>query len=156
MRARVFGKELYRNTMPCILFLYSSSVPKRRTTGRNRRSVDPQNPGGIRRGKEEWIMPKKAIVFLAEGFEEVEALTPVDYLRRAGVEVTTVSIGQGAEVRGSHGIVVNADRVLAALEGEDGAGAWDAVILPGGGKGADNLASSAAVGGFVTAMDRAG
>ena len=103
-------------------------------------------------------MPKKAIVFLAEGFEEVEALTPVDYLRRAGLEATTVSIGQAAQVQGSHGITVNADSVLAALEGEGrvDAAVWDAVILPGGGKGADNLASSAAVGSFVTAMARAG
>ncbi|MDR0597878.1 MAG: DJ-1/PfpI family protein [Treponema sp.] len=103
-------------------------------------------------------MAKKAIVFLAEGFEEVEAITPVDYLRRAGVEVTTVSIGAAAQVPGSHGIRVCADKVLAAPEGQGGLdpAAWDAVVLPGGGKGADKLAASAAVGSFVTAMDRAG
>ena len=103
-------------------------------------------------------MPKKAIVFLAEGFEEVEAVTPIDYLRRAGVEVAVVSVGAAAQVPGSHGIRVNADSVLSALEQQGGldSAAWDAVVLPGGGKGADNLAASAAVGGFVTAMDRAG
>jgi 4-methyl-5(b-hydroxyethyl)-thiazole monophosphate biosynthesis len=103
-------------------------------------------------------MPKKALVFLAEGFEEVEAVTPIDYLRRAGVEVTTVSIGQAAQVLGSHGIPVNADNVLADLEkqGRLESAGWDAVVLPGGGRGADNLAASAAVGGFVTAMARAG
>jgi 4-methyl-5(b-hydroxyethyl)-thiazole monophosphate biosynthesis len=100
-------------------------------------------------------MPKRAIVFLAEGFEEVEALTPVDYLRRAGVEVSTVSIGPDALVRGSHGIAVNADRVLAGPGSFDPAD-WDAVVLPGGGRGADNLAVSTALGSFVTAMDRAG
>jgi 4-methyl-5(b-hydroxyethyl)-thiazole monophosphate biosynthesis len=107
---------------------------------------------------EEYAMPKKAIVFLAEGFEEVEAVTPIDYLRRSGIAVTTVSIGAAAQVSGSHGIQVNADRVLAAPGKQGGLdpAAWDAVILPGGGKGADKLAASAAVGGFVTAMDRAG
>jgi 4-methyl-5(b-hydroxyethyl)-thiazole monophosphate biosynthesis len=103
-------------------------------------------------------MPKRAIIFLAEGFEEVEAVTPVDYLRRAGVEAATVSIGRTAQVLGSHGIPINADRVLADSEGQGGLDPadWDAVVLPGGGRGADNLAASVAVGGFVTAMAKAG
>jgi 4-methyl-5(b-hydroxyethyl)-thiazole monophosphate biosynthesis len=101
-------------------------------------------------------MPKKALVFLAEGFEEVEAVTPIDYLRRAGVEVVVVSIGQAAQVQGSHGIRINADSVLAAWERSLDPADWDAVVLPGGGKGAENLAASAAVGGFVTAMAKAG
>jgi 4-methyl-5(b-hydroxyethyl)-thiazole monophosphate biosynthesis len=103
-------------------------------------------------------MPKRAIVFLAEGFEEVEAVTPVDYLRRAGVEAVTVSIGRTQQVLGSHGIPVIADRVLAGSEGQGGLDPadWDAVVLPGGGRGADNLAASAAAGGFVTAMAKAG
>jgi 4-methyl-5(b-hydroxyethyl)-thiazole monophosphate biosynthesis len=103
-------------------------------------------------------MSKKAIVFLAEGFEEVEAVTPIDYLRRAGIEVATVSIGRTAQVLGAHGIPVNADRVLAGSEGQGGLDPadWDAVILPGGGKGSDNLAASTAVGSFVTAMAKAG
>jgi 4-methyl-5(b-hydroxyethyl)-thiazole monophosphate biosynthesis len=103
-------------------------------------------------------MSKRALVFLAEGFEEVEAVTPIDYLRRAGVEVTTVSIGRSAQVPGSHGIPVNADTTLDALEkqGKLGPADWDAVVLPGGGKGAENLAFSATVGSFVTAMAKAG
>lgn len=80
----------------------------------------------------------RACVLLAEGFEEIEALTPVDYLRRAGIEVMMLGLG-GRNVRGSHGIVVKADAVL-----EDGASsaAWDAVILPGGATGAKRLAGS--------------
>jgi 4-methyl-5(b-hydroxyethyl)-thiazole monophosphate biosynthesis len=103
-------------------------------------------------------MPKRAIVFLAEGFEEVEAITPVDYLRRAGVETITASIGNDERVLGSHGIAVNADSVLAKLEeqGKLDPAAWDAVVLPGGGRGAENLAASTALGSFVTAMAGAG
>jgi 4-methyl-5(b-hydroxyethyl)-thiazole monophosphate biosynthesis len=86
-------------------------------------------------------MAKRVLVLLAEGFEEVEAVTPIDYLRRAGVEVTTVSVsGKGGEpVRGSHGIAVLPDAGLAELSG----GAWDGVLLPGGMPGASNIAASA-------------
>jgi protein deglycase len=82
---------------------------------------------------------KRACVLLAEGFEEVEALTPVDYLRRAGIEVRTVGIS-GSVVRGAHGIAVQAD---AGPEGLDGA--YDCVVVPGGSPGAANLAASPGV-----------
>ncbi len=52
----------------------------------------------------------KTLVFLADGFEEVEALTVVDYLRRAGIEVDTVSITNDNKVKGSHKITVIADK----------------------------------------------
>jgi len=84
-------------------------------------------------------MAKKALVLLAEGFEEVEAVTPVNYLRRAGVEVTTAAISLFMTVKGSRRIKVDADTELAGLEG--GAAAWDAVIIPGGMNGAANIAA---------------
>jgi len=74
-------------------------------------------------------------LFLADGFEEIEALTPVDMLRRAGIEVTTVSINKEKKVTGAHGIIVSAD----VLSSEIGPENIDMVILPGGLPGADNL-----------------
>lgn len=70
----------------------------------------------------------KVYVFLAEGFEEIEGLTVVDILRRAGVETVMVSVNGQIMVKGSHGIVTAADRVF-----EDG-GFEDGVmfVLPGG------------------------
>jgi protein deglycase len=79
---------------------------------------------------------KKAIVLLAEGFEEIEALTPVDYLRRAGIEVTVAGIG-GREIRGAHGIRVEADSRV-----EDAGSGYDCVIVPGGMPGSKNIAAS--------------
>jgi len=87
-------------------------------------------------------MTKKAIVLLADGFEEVEAVTPIDYLRRAGIEVTTAAIGDSLTVKGRWGgLNVTADITLAKLV-KDGAGGYDAAILPGGMPGATNLAES--------------
>ena len=85
-------------------------------------------------------MPKKAIVLLAEGFEEVEAVTPIDYLRRAGVEVTTAAVSIIMTVKGSRGVKVDADTELATID--SGSANWDAVILPGGANGAANIAAS--------------
>jgi 4-methyl-5(b-hydroxyethyl)-thiazole monophosphate biosynthesis len=103
-------------------------------------------------------MAKKAVVFLAEGFEEVEAVTPIDYLRRAGVEVVIAALGRGEIVTGSHGIPVKADVTLEDLlkQGRAVPAAWDAVVLPGGLPGADNLAASEALGSFVREMSAAG
>jgi len=87
-------------------------------------------------------MSKKAIVLLAEGFEEVEAITPIDYLRRAGVEVTVAAIGDSLIVKGRwSGLKVTSDAVLSKIV-KQGANGWDAVILPGGMPGAANLAAS--------------
>lgn len=78
---------------------------------------------------------KKAFVFLADGFEEMEALGTVDVLRRAGVETVTVSITDNLCVTGAHQIPVTADT---CLQKADLTGA-DALILPGGMPGAKNL-----------------
>lgn len=77
-------------------------------------------------------------LFLADGFEEIEALCPLDCLRRAGVEVTTVGVGEKTSVCGSHGIVVQADipDVMFADSNPD------MIILPGGMPGAANLDAS--------------
>ena len=67
-------------------------------------------------------------LFLANGFEEIEALTPVDVLRRAKLELKTVGVG-GKNITGSHGITVTADMTVDELGDMNDA---DAVILPGG------------------------
>ncbi|MDR0601193.1 MAG: DJ-1/PfpI family protein [Treponema sp.] len=99
-------------------------------------------------------MSKKAIVLLAEGFEEVEAVTPIDYLRRAGVDVTSAAIGRSRTVTGAHGVEITADALFADLAGKSGA--WDALILPGGGPGSKNLAASGETAALVTAMAASG
>lgn len=74
------------------------------------------------------------LVLLANGFEEIEALTPVDILRRAGLDVVTVGLS-GKEIRGSHGITVMAD----ALPEDIDLTKVDTVVFPGGMPGATNI-----------------
>lgn len=83
------------------------------------------------------------LVFLADGFEEIEALATVDVLRRAGLTVTTVGVG-GRVVSGSHGIAVTAD-CTAADALPTAADGLQAVVLPGGLPGTENLRESAVV-----------
>jgi 4-methyl-5(b-hydroxyethyl)-thiazole monophosphate biosynthesis len=78
---------------------------------------------------------KKVFIHLANGFEEVEAITPVDVLRRAGCEVTMVSVTGKREVSSARGIVMQADRLF---EDVDYTGA-DMILFPGGQPGSDNL-----------------
>lgn len=79
-------------------------------------------------------------IFLADGFEEIEALCPYDLLLRAGIPVKTVSINETTLVTGTHGIRVHADITLNEM-GDDILG----IMLPGGLPGADNLCSCAKV-----------
>ena len=95
-------------------------------------------------------MPKTAVVILAEGFEEVEAIAPVDVLRRAGVRVTIAGATE-RQVKSSRQIGVQTDILLRELKEMP-----DAVILPGGIPGATNLAKSQEVGEFVKKMNAAG
>lgn len=80
---------------------------------------------------------KTVLVHLADGFEEIEAITPVDVLRRAGCEVITISISDKKEVISRRGITIFADK---RFDEVDYAHA-DMIVLPGGQPGADNLNS---------------
>ena len=77
----------------------------------------------------------KAYEFLADGFEDIEALAPVDILRRAGVEVTTVSIGSTTAVTSAHGVTVEADTTFGQASLDDA----DLLLIPGGMPGAKNI-----------------
>ncbi|ADQ14218.1 DJ-1 family glyoxalase III [Halanaerobium hydrogeniformans] len=79
----------------------------------------------------------KILIPLAEGFEEIEAVTNIDVLRRAGLEVVTAGIG-GREIMGDHAIKVEADEKIENIDSAD----ISAVVLPGGMPGAANLRDS--------------
>ena len=78
---------------------------------------------------------KKVYVFLADGFEDVEALIPVDIWRRGGLNVTTVSTSDFPLVRSAHGVNIEADIMFEQGEYDDA----DLIFLPGGMPGATNL-----------------
>ena len=95
---------------------------------------------------------KTSFVFLADGFEEVEALTSVDVMRRAGMPVVTVSINGGLAVTGAHGVTVMADSVFGDNDYSDAG--W--LVLPGGVPGAPNLAAHEALCALLQAHDQQG
>ena len=78
---------------------------------------------------------KKVYEFLATGFEEVEALAPIDIFRRGGVDAKTVSITGNKQVTGAHGVTVTADLTLEEADCSDA----DLLMLPGGMPGSTNL-----------------
>lgn len=78
---------------------------------------------------------KKVLVPIADGFEEIEAITIIDVLRRAGIEVITASITPKLEVTGSHNITIKVDNVIKELKDID----FDMIVLPGGMPGSVNL-----------------
>jgi 4-methyl-5(b-hydroxyethyl)-thiazole monophosphate biosynthesis len=86
---------------------------------------------------------KKALVFLAEGYEEVEAVTPIDFLRRAGIEVVVVGIG-GKRITGANGLEITSDISISDLDSAL-AESSDILIFPGGMPGASNIASESKV-----------
>lgn len=77
----------------------------------------------------------KPMIFLAEGFEESEALLPLDILRRGGLDAITVSVTSDRIVKSSHGVQVVADALISEISVED----VQMIILPGGLPGATNL-----------------
>ncbi len=77
----------------------------------------------------------KAYLFLAAGFEEIEAITPMDVLRRADIQLTTVSITNSLWVAGAHHITIEADALFTDLDFNDA----DLLVLPGGMPGTTNL-----------------
>ncbi len=77
----------------------------------------------------------KLYAFFAEGFEEVEALTIIDIVRRAGMEAVMVSISDSTKVKSSHGVVVDTDAIIDDIDFSEG----DAIFLPGGIPGTPNL-----------------
>jgi 4-methyl-5(b-hydroxyethyl)-thiazole monophosphate biosynthesis len=78
---------------------------------------------------------KKVFIFLAEGFEETEAVATIDIMLRGELDVTSVSITGNLLVKGAHGIVVNADTLFEKVDFSSG----DMLVLPGGMPGASNL-----------------
>ncbi|MBO5000599.1 MAG: DJ-1/PfpI family protein [Bacteroidaceae bacterium] len=94
---------------------------------------------------------KTIFVFLAEGFEEIEALTPVDVLRRAGLVVQTVSIMDEQVVAGAHGVPVLADKMFAEINPEDA----EMILLPGGLPGATNLDAHEGLGQLISDFAKA-
>ncbi len=84
-------------------------------------------------------MRKKIAVFLADGHEEIEALTVVDLCRRAGIEVQVVSVQEEHHVRGSHNICVKTDMLFEEVDFDE----LDMLVLPGGMPGTVNLEAHA-------------
>ncbi|MCQ2477854.1 MAG: DJ-1/PfpI family protein [Clostridia bacterium] len=84
-------------------------------------------------------------VFLADGFEEMEALCPIDIMRRAGIEVKSASITDNCYVTGTHGITVKSDITVKELTFDNVEG----IVLPGGMPGTANLEKSEAVAKFI-------
>ncbi len=93
---------------------------------------------------------KSAYVFLAEGFEDVEAVTPIDYLRRAGLRVVVVGVS-GKTVKSGHELRIETD---ATIDEVLPLPLPDLVVLPGGGLGSKNLSESREVRTIVEAMLR--
>jgi len=80
-------------------------------------------------------------IFLADGFEDIEALSVTDILRRGGLDVVNVSVSDSLQVTSAHGVTVTADLLLKNLQlSGEGTEATDYMIFPGGMPGASNLA----------------
>ncbi len=94
----------------------------------------------------------RVLIPLADGVEELEAVTVIDVLRRGGIDVTSAALGDALPVKGSRGVTLLADTVLDSLDLES----FDAIVLPGGGKGTENLLADSRVTEAVQTFDQAG
>ena len=94
----------------------------------------------------------KTAIFFATGYEEIEALTVVDILRRAGEEIVMVSVTDERRVTGSHGIEVTMDQTLSEVSFDE----TDVIVLPGGMPGTKNLEACEALMEQVDAFVKAG
>jgi len=83
----------------------------------------------------------RALIALADGFEDLEAIAAIDVLRRGGIEVVTASVHDRVEVVSAHGVTVGADALFADVADGD----YDALVLPGGGEGTENLRQTPAL-----------
>lgn len=97
------------------------------------------------------ITMKKIIIPLAQGLEEIEAVTSIDVLRRADIEVTTVSLGD-LKVKGAHDIVILADKSIDKIDVDE----FDGILLPGGMPGSTNLRDDERVINMVKSFDKKG
>ena len=91
------------------------------------------------------------LAILPEGFEEIEATTPIDLLRRAGVDVTIAALGDSLHVTGRSKLTIHADTTLATVENLD----YDCILLPGG-PGVEHLRADARVGAIIRRHHAAG
>jgi len=96
-------------------------------------------------------MKKKVLILLADGFEEIEAVTCIDVLRRANLEVVTASISKRRMVCGAHSIKIQAD-----MKVSDSSGLPHALVLPGGLPGAKSLSKSLSVTRLIKKCHKAG
>ena len=95
---------------------------------------------------------KRVAVMLANGHEEIEALTPVDVIRRAGAECVTFAVTEDVVVTGSHGVRIIADAPISLFNPSE----FDAIVLPGGMPGAKILGETKAVIDAVNTLDALG
>ncbi len=95
-------------------------------------------------------MPYHALTILSPGFEETEAITVIDILRRCKIEVTTAALTDSREVPGSHQITVMADELLSSIAPQD----FNVLILPGGMRGVENMLANAHLREVISEMNR--
>ena len=94
---------------------------------------------------------KKVLVALAPGFEEIETITVVDILRRAGAQVTLAATEEGP-IEGSRGVSILPDTLIDLVDDKD----FDLVVLPGGQPGTSNLQNNAKVKAIIQNMHQSG